>query len=81
MITVSGVSKPFAMKRLTNLQDEFKKIVGGCLHHSGENCKMVDQDVGFLLYLTWLEVFDSVEEGKRMPHNHMRKVWILLLYP
>ena len=65
VITVSGISKSSGMRKFSVLHNDLKKVVGDCIHHPVEKCKMIDQDVAFLLYLTWMDVPDKLEEEEK----------------
>ena len=50
------------MRRFHNLGDEVKKVNGECKYHPGALCNMIGQNVGFLLYLSWIDLPDNLEE-------------------
>ena len=69
VIEVSGVSRSSAMRRYHSLGDEMKRSFGDCKYHPGGQCTMIEQDVGFLLYLTWLDIPNPVEEKNEDPEG------------
>ena len=62
VLVVSGASRVSGMRRFHSLLDEVKNINGECKYHLGALCNMIEQNVGFLLYLSWLELHDNLEE-------------------
>ena len=62
VIAVSGVSKASAMRRYHSLGEDMKRSLAVCKYHPGLQCTMIEQDLGFLLYLTWLDIPEPLEE-------------------
>lgn len=62
VIIISNITKSSASRRYQTLGDEHKRLVRECKYHPGQQCKMIQQDIGFLLYLTWTQVSGAEEE-------------------
>ena len=56
VIVLGGITKSSAIRRYHLLDEEHKRIAKECMYHTGHQCKLVQQDIGFLLYLSlWLD--------------------------
>ena len=56
LVTLSGVPRGSATRRLQSLGSGFSKIENDCRYHPSSACNMVEQNVAFLLFLSWMEI-------------------------
>ena len=59
VILLGGIIKSSAIRRHHTLDDEQRRIVKECKYHPGHQCRLVEKNIGFLLYLSWLDSQDK----------------------
>lgn len=62
VIAMGNVVKSCGIRRYHKLQEEHIRTIDNCIFHSGSSCRIVDHHVGFLLYLSWVDLLSSIEE-------------------
>lgn len=62
VVAMCELARSSAMRRYHSLEEDAKRELNECKYHPDCQCRMIEQNIGFLLYLSWIESSSKEEE-------------------
>ena len=62
VVAMCELARSSAMRRYHSMEEDAKRELKDCKYHPDCQCRMIEQNIGFLLYLSWIESSSKEEE-------------------